>query len=567
MALLTEPNILIEVCIIIIAATIGGFIARSLKQPLIPAYIIIGVLLGPVLGLIQDGENMWLLSEIGVAFLLFLVGLELDFRKLRDVGAVTSLGGVIQATLMFLAGYLASLALGFSSIVGIHLGLVLSFSSTMVVIKMLGDRQELDSLHSRIVIGILLVQDVIAILALSLLSDPAEGGVSGLALRLSIGALIIVTSYVVGKKFTPALFKKAAHNLELLFLVAVSACFAYSLLFAVFGFSIAIGAFIAGIILGNLPYHIEIMGRVRPLKDFFTVIFFTSIGLQVSFTNIISTIPALIIFLLLTLILSPILTMVVTILFGFKKRVAFLTGLALSQVSEFALIVAFAGQSHNLIPPEIYSLILELTIITIAISAYFIKYEEHIYKAMGGFLSAFERFGMRSKEFEHLKGDSQHDVVLIGLNRTGYSIFHKLKQMRKDFVVIDLNPDIIHRLIRKHVPCIYGDIGDPEVLQKLKLHQVNLVISTIHSHLDNVALLKRLKKDHSHARVIVTSFNPEDALELYESGADYVIIPHYLGGDHVSLMLEEFTTDIDRLILRKLDHIEELRSRNKLSKH
>lgn len=564
MALLGSHNILVEICVLIIAATIGGYLARALRQPLVPAYIITGVLLGPVFHVIEDTANMWLLSEIGVAFLLFLVGLELDFRKLRDVSSVSALGGLVQAVLMFAIGYFASLLLGFSSIVALHLGLVLSFSSTMVVIKLLSDRQELDSLHSRIIIGILLVQDVLAILALSLLSDPASEGASGLALRLGVGVLIIAGSFVLGRKLTPPLFKSAAHSIELLFLLAVSACFAYALLFSLFGFSIAIGAFIAGILLGNLPYHIEITARVRPLKDFFSVIFFTSIGLQVSFTNITTMIPAFLTLLFLTLFVSPILTMIITLLFGFKKRVAFLTGLSLSQVSEFALIVAFAGQTHGLIPAEVYAMILVLTIATIAASTYYIKYEEQFYHALGGFLSIFEPLGRQSQEMEHLEEDSKHDVILIGLNRTGYSIFHKLQQLQKNFVVVDLNPDVVHRLMQRHVPCIYGDIGDPEVMGRLKLDQVKIIISTIHGHTDNLLLLKRLKKEHSHARVIVTSFEPEDALELYDAGADYVIIPHYLGGEHVSFMLEEFTTDIDKLIMRKLDHIEELRNRHKL---
>ncbi|RME31499.1 hypothetical protein D6789_02530 [Candidatus Woesearchaeota archaeon] len=567
MVLLSEPNILVEIGVIIIAATIGGFTARAFKQPLIPSYIIVGVLLGPIFHLITDAKNMWLLSEIGVAFLLFLVGLEFDFSKLRDVGTVSTIGGLLQAALMFAIGFGASLLLGYNAIVGVHLGLMMSFSSTMVVVKLLSDRQEVESLHGRIIIGILLLQDVVAILALTLLADPAESGMGNAWLSLGLGVLIIVASFVIGRKFAPPLFKSAARNLELLFLLAVSMCLGYALLFAMFGFSIAIGAFIAGIILGNLPYHIEIASRVKPLKDFFTVIFFTSIGLQLHLTEFTQALPAFFVFFFLTIVISPLLTMIICMLFGYKKRVAFLTGLTLSQVSEFALIVAFAGVSNGLIDNEVYGLILILTVVSIAMSAYFIKYEEKLYALLGRFLDIFERFGLANKELEHLGDDHKHEVVLIGLNRTGYAVFRKLQELKKDFLVIELNPDVIHRLIQRHIPCIYGDIGDPEVLGKLKLDQVKLVISTINNHEVNLLLLQRLKREHSHARVIVTSYDAEDALDLYEAGADYVIIPHILGGHHVSLMLEDFSTDLDKLIMTKLDHIDELKRRRELNYH
>ncbi len=562
--ILGEPNILVEMGIIIIAATIGGFLARAFRQPLIPAYIIVGVLLGPVFHLITDAKNMWLLSEIGVAFLLFLVGLEFDFTKLRDVGAVSTLGGIIQAALMFLLGFGAALLLGYSAVVGVHLGLMMSFSSTMVVIKLLGDRQELDSLHGRIIIGVLLLQDVLAIIALTLLASPVDGGAW---LSLGLGTVIIAVSYLVGRKLAPPLFASAARNVELLFLLAVSACLGYALLFAAFGFSIAVGAFIAGVILGNLPYHVEIASRVRPLKDFFTVIFFTSIGLQLNINEFLGTIPAFLLFFILTVIVSPLLMMVICMLFGYKKRVAFLTGLPLSQVSEFALIVAFAGLTNQLVGPDIYALILVLTVVTIAVSSYLIKYEERLYRLLGGFLDTFEQLGVQNKDLEHLRDDLRHEVVLIGLNRTGYAVFTKLKELKKDFLVIDLNPDVIHRLIDQHIPCLYGDIGDPEVLARLRLEQVKLVISTINNHEVNLLLLRRLKQEHSHARVIVTSYEAEEALELYEAGADYVIIPHILGGHHVSLMLEDFTTDLDKLIMTKLDHISELKRRRELNYH
>jgi len=553
-------NILVDIGIIIVVATIGGYLAKLLKQPLIPAYILMGVLLGPVLGLIDDAQNMLTLSEIGVAFLLFIVGLELDLRKLNDVGDVASIGGVLQAAAMFALGYLSSILLGFDTLTSLYLGLVVSFSSTMVVIKMLSDKYELDTLHGRIIIGILLLQDILAILALSMLHNVA-GGMGEILLNLLIGGAIIVVSFLVGKFLFPPLFKSAAKSLELLFLMSVSACFFFALLFTLFGFSIAVGAFIAGVILGNLPYNIEIISRVKPLRDFFTVLFFTSIGLQVTFVGILDTLVALGVFFILTVVVSSILTMVVCGMFGYKKRTAFLTGLNLSQISEFALILALGGLSAGHITQSTFTLILELTVLTIAASAYLIKYEDKIYSFFARLLEPIERLSRMNKELENMSEESKHDVVLIGYDRTGYSIFNTLKRMKKDFVVLDFDPDVIKHLLDQNVPCIYGDVGDPEVLEKLKLHQVRLVISTVPNHHDTLALLKMLKERHSRANVIVTSYQAEDALELYDCGADYVIIPHFLGGEHVSYMLEDISNNLDKLITAKLEHIKELQHR------
>jgi len=557
-------NLLFEIGIIIIVATIGGYLAKLFRQPLIPAYILMGVLLGPVLGVIKDSQTMLLLSEIGIAFLLFLVGLELDIRKLKEVGTVATVGGALQAAVMFLLGYSAALLLDLPGMTALYLGLVMAFSSTMVVVKQLGDSRELDTLHGRIIIGILLLQDLLAILALSLLQAVGRGGLLPVLGNLGLGALLIVASYFLGKAVFPPLFRNAAKSLELLFLLAVSVCLFFALVFAQLGFSIAIGAFVAGIILGNLPYNVEIVSRVRPLKDFFTVLFFTSIGLLVSISSLKSTLLPLIIFFLLTLVVSPLLTVAVCAVFGYKRRTSFLTGLYLSQVSEFALILAAAGYAAGHIGPDIFSLVLVLTVTTIAGSSYLAKYAERLYALAGPLFAPLERLSSVSRELESAAPAAAHDVVLIGHDRTGYSIFRSLRRLKRDVLVVDFNPDVVRNLIDQGIPCLYGDIANSEVLEKLKLGQVKLVISTVPSFQTNKFLIKQVKSEHRGARVIVTSYQLDEALELYDAGADYVIIPHFLGGEHVSLLLEEFTGSLDRLIARKLDHINELRLRKEL---
>lgn len=557
-------SLLVDIGLIIIFATIGGYIAKILKQPLIPTYILMGVLIGPILGLIKDAQNMLLLSEIGIAFLLFIVGLELDLRKLKDVGDVATIGGALQALLMFGIGYVTATLFNLSTYTAIYLGIVVSFSSTMVVIKMLGDTYELDTLHGRIIIGVLLLQDIMAILVLSILGTTSAAGIWPVLLNLLFGSGVVVISFFIGKWVFPPLFRSAAKSLELLFLLAVSVCFFFAFLFTLFGFSIAVGAFIAGVILGNLPYNIEIISRVKPLRDFFTVLFFTSIGLQLTFVGIKATLPLLGALLFLTLVISPCLMIIVCSLFGYKKRTSFLTGLNLSQISVFAIIVALAGLNAGHISQGIFSVILEATIISIAASAYLIKYQDQLYAWMGRFFRVFEKLSRMNRELENISEESKHDVVMIGYDRTGYSIFKTLRRLKKDFVVVDFDPDVVRHLMKRNIPCIYGDAGDSEVLEKLKLEQVKLVISTIPNHQVTLSLLNWLKREHSHAQVIVTSYQAEDALELYEAGADYVIIPHFLGGEHVSIMLEDISSNLDKLIMTKLEHIKELRHRENI---
>jgi len=560
-------NIFLDIGLIIIMATIGAYILRFFKQPMIPAYILVGILIGPVLGLITDNEIITTLSEIGIAFLLFIVGLELDLKKLRDVGNVATVGGLIQIVILFVTGYLVAVLLGFGGISGVYFGFILAFSSTMVVIKLLSDKYELDTLHGRIVIGMLLIQDIIAILALTVLKDIANLSWKPFILTISQGIGFLVIAVLLGKYVFPSVFKFAAKHTELLFLASLSVCFAFSILFYQLGFSIAIGAFVAGITLANLPYNVEIVGRVKSLRDFFAVMFFTAIGAELVFVDLSTIILPLVIFTIFTVILLPVVTAIIIVMFGYKTRTAFLSGISLAQVSEFSLIILAQGLIIGHVSQDVFTITIIMALITMSITAYFIKYDNGLVQMFGRFLKPLEKFAKTQKELSHIRPDKGHAFVLIGMDRTGYAILKKMQQMHKDVVVVDFNPDIVKKLINKRVPCVYGDIADLEVVQKLRLNHVRMVISTIPNHQASLFLIKQIRKHNPRTTIIVTSYQVEDALGLYEEGADYVIIPHFLGGEHVSVMLEDISDDIDQLITHKLQHLKELRHRQKVHPH
>ncbi len=555
-------NIFFDIGFIVIISTLFAYLARFLRQPLIPAYIIAGIILGPYLGLITNTEIINNLSEIGIAFLLFIVGLEIDIKKLKDVGLIATIGGSIQIIAVFALSFIVSFLIGFKTLESAYLGLIVAFSSTMVVVKLLSDKRELDTLHGRIIIGILLLQDLFAIFALSFLS---QGTFAADVLLLSLlkGAAIIIISVFAGKYILPKLFRFAAASQELLFIASIATAFLFSMLISSLGFSIAVGAFIAGVTL-NVPYNAGIIGKITPLRDFFSVLFFVSLGMQLSLKAFGRIISMLFIFVALVILLKPYIVMLLCSFFGYSKRTSFLASLSLAQVSEFSLILASQGLILGHISQYIFSLTVLLAVVTIILTTYFIDYNSAIYQKLAPHLSMFDKFTATYKSLEYIPKKMKNSVVLCGYNRIGYSIIRSLRKIKREHIVIDFNPEVIKKLIAEKVPCMYGDVGDIEILEKANLKESSLVISTVPDKNDNLLLIQEAKKSNKKVIIFATASQIDEALELYDAGADYVILPHFLGGEHVSLILETFGRDLKKIIGNKIQHIDELKKRRSL---
>ena len=555
-------NIFFEIGSVMIIATIFAYFAKFLKQPLIPAYILTGVLLGPLLGIITNAEIINNLSEIGIAFLLFIVGLEIDIRKLKHVGLVASLGGIIQIALTFAIAFAASLALGFFAIEAAYIALIIAFSSTMVVVKLLSDRKEVDTLHGKIIIGILLLQDIVAIIALSVIASMDNFSVGTLLYSFFQGIIILILSFGASKYVFPFIFGFAAKSRELLFISAVSLSFLYSILFSYLGFSIAIGSFIAGISLANLPYNIEIIGRIKPLRDFFSVMFFVSLGMQLIPNIFGSILKPLIALVLLTVAGKTAIIMLTTSFFGYKKKTSFLTAISLAQISEFSLILAALGLSLGHLSQEILSMTVLLAIATIILTTYFIKYEEDIYRKLSKPLSFLDKLSRKNMENADMPISRNYEAVLCGYNRIGFSIVKTLKKMKKGVLAIDFNPEVVKHLSAQNIPSIYGDIGDIEVLERLNFKKAKIVISTVPTKSDNMLLIDFARKENNKIIILVTASQIQEALDLYDAGADYVVMPHFLGGNYVSVLIEKFDEGLNKLLQHKFQHIKELRERH-----
>ncbi len=557
-----QLNVLVEVGVIILLATIFALIARYSKQPLIPAYILAGLILGPLgLGLLRNLEHIHFMSEMGIAFLLFVVGLEINIKKLKSVGTVAILAGLLEVILVFILGFFIAVALGFNQLVAIYLGIILALSSTMVVIKLLSDMNKVNTMHGRIIIGILLLQDLVAMFAIGLLTNLSEGISVMLFFHLIMRSLVLVAlAFVMAKYIFPKIFPFAAKQKEVLFLLSVSTCLIFAMLAFSLEFSVAVGAFVAGVALGTMPYSIDIKGRVEGLKDFFATIFFVTLGAQLVLTGIFRNIDPLLIFLVIVIVLKPLILFLAISLFGYTHQVSFFSAISLAQISEFGLILATLGLGAGVITAEIFSLTVILTVLSIISTSYFMKHAEMMHSLLAPVLKIFDKFGLTKQELSYGSKKTKRSIILFGCNRMGTLIMESLHRKREEYFVVDNNPEIIRNLIKKRIACLYGDATNLEVLESVNLGSAKILISTVPSLDASIALTEFARLHHQNLKVVVTVEHVSEAFALYDLGADYVIVPHVISGQVMGKIVPEMLNKKTLAKLKKshLASLEEL---------
>ncbi|MBT7903713.1 hypothetical protein HN587_07655 [Candidatus Woesearchaeota archaeon] len=557
-------NLFVEIGVIIILAAIFAYFASLIKQPLLPGYVLAGLIVGYLFGEINT-DLIYTLSEIGIAFLLFIVGLELSFKKIKKMGGVATVTGTLQVVTVFILGYFITRALGFSKLESVYLGAMVVFSSTLIVIKLLSDNKELGTLHGRLAIGILLLQDFFAIFALTAFSSTQEITVLYVLIFLAKGLAIFLIAVLCSKYLFPKVFELAARNQELLLLISLSICFLFSLLLHAVGYSIAIGAFIGGVTLANLPYNIEIIGRVKSLRDFFLILFFTSLGLQLQLDGVIANIVPIIVLTLIAVVLKPLLIMLIISIYDYSKKTVFEAGLSLAQISEFSLILVAQGVILGQISHDLLTITIFVAILTMVGTSYLVKYEHLIYSSFSRLIPKLKPLLSHAhSEQQKTTPSKDYEIVLCGHDRVGYSILKTLREKERNVLVIDYNPDVIKALAQSKIPCMYGDICDHEVIERLNLDRIQLVVSTANKYEDNECLLRTIKRMNKNIKVFVTASRIDEALDLYKYGADYVILPHFLGGNYVSMILGEMEKDLSTIHTERFKHIEELTNRKNL---
>jgi len=556
-------EIFIELSIIICITVLISGIMRLLKQPLIIGYILTGIIVSPYfLDIVQSTETIKVFSEIGIALLLFIVGLSLSPKVIKEVGKVSLITGIGQIVFTSLFGFLISRLLGFSVIVSLYIAIALSFSSTIIIMKLLSDKKDLEKLYGKISIGFLLVQDIFVIILLMVISSFSGNlGIDGLSFgKILSGILLIIGFILISVYVLPSLSKFFAKSQEFLFLFSIGWGLGLASLFYYVGFSMEIGALVAGIALSMSPFHYEISSKMRPLRDFFIILFFILLGSQMVFGNINELIIPAIIFSLFILIGNPLIVIILMGFLGYKKKTGFQAGFTVAQISEFSLILIALGVGLGHLTNEILSLVTIVGLITISGSTYLILYSNKIYPYFSKYLSIFER----KKTKENTQKFKDYNVVLFGYNRIGYDLLESFKKLKKKVLVIDYNPETIIELSNKGIDCRYGDVDDDEFLRELNLVKTKMVVSTIPEFETNLLLIDRVKQMNKEAIIIVISHNIEEANSLYKKGATYVIMPHFLGGSHVSMMINKNGLNLNKFLDEKKKHIKQLKIKRRL---
>lgn len=560
-------NIFLEISIIIIIATVLAGIMRLLKQPLIIGYILTGIIISPYfLNFIDSTPTIKTFSDIGISILLFMVGLNLNIKMVKNVGAISIITGLGQILFTSTIGFIIAKLLGFQTVSSIYIAIGISFSSTIIIMKLLYDKNEVDSLYGRISIGFLLVQDIVAIFIILMISSMSvTTDYTSLVIKSIFNIIsLILFVFLIYKFVINKILSFIAKSQEFLLLFSIGWCFSLASLFYLFNFSIEFGALLAGITLGSTNYKFEISNKLKPLRDFFIILFFVMLGSQLIFENVTNYLIPIIIFSTFILIGNPIIVMTLMGFFGYTKRNSFLAGLTVAQISEFSLIVIAMGISMNHISSEILSLITAVALITITGSSYMIIYSNKIYPKLSKYLSIFERKkGNKVDEFKY-HGNKEHEIILFGYNRIGFDLLSSLKKLKKEFLIVDYNPDKIINLTKEGFDCKYGDVNDSELISELNIPKMKLIISTIPDTEINLFVIEKIKEQNQDCIIIIISHHIDDALILYEKGASYVILPHFLGGFHVSTMIDKCGLNIEQFLEEKITHLEYLNNRKNL---
>jgi len=543
-------SIFLDITIIICFAAVLSLLFKILKQPQILAYILTGILIGP-LALFQIGNQDALhsMSQLGITLLLFMIGLEIRVSDLFQLGKNAILLSLGQILITFSSGYLISTFLNFTPLNSLYIAVALTFSSTVIIVKLLSDTKDMHSLYGKISLVILLAQDLLAIIFLMLLTgfSPKTGGLQsmqGIGLVLIKGIVLFAIVIYLSKSVFPKLIEIVAKSSETLFLASIAWVFGFAAFVSspIIGFSIEIGGFLAGLSLANSIANYQIIAKAKILRDFFIVMFFVLLGFQMSFTNLENIIIPVIVFLLFIIFIKPLIAMFVLGGLGYKKRTSFLTGISLSQVSEFSLIMVFMGDKLGHINKETVSIITLVGMIGFVSSTYLILSGKKLYVKIGHWFSFLEKKHTKTEQvlmtkdgFDELKDH----IVIIGGDQMGQTILDVLEEKSAEVVLIDFDPTVVKKLEHRNVHQLFGDISDLDIQERAKLDKAKLVISTIPDVDDNLILLKELHRENRKAKIIVMALDSHDAKLLYNAGADYVVLPHLAGGRQMAKIIKE----------------------------
>ena len=547
--MVTEVALTTDLAIILLSATVAGFLARQTGQPTIIAYIVTGVVLGPAaLGIVEVTELTETLSELGLAFLLFLLGIKMRIEEISHVLAPIVKISIPQMVLVAIAGAGVSLALGFGPLEALIIGLAVMYSSTAVVIKMLTDKDEATSLHGKIDVGVLLVQDIVVVILLAVLAagrpDDIGEVATTLAVVLVLVALLTVAAIGASKYVLPPVFRRVADNKDVFFLVALSWAFLFvfvsdeiNLFLAPLGLeaylSIEMGAFLAGLAIAQLPYSNELKDRVNPLTDLFVMVFFVSVALTLSVDELLFYAEEAVIAAVVLMVAKFLIFFFLINWQGFSLETTFLGSIGMIQISEFGIIVGVAAWQGDFIEVEVLGFLTLLAILTMFVSVYFIEFNHQLFARAKPVLSRWDT----GDGFQTGQKEYKDHAVVVGYDELTRNALALLAEQYEDVVVVDRRTDHIETLEESGYETIYGDFRNATVRKEAALKKAELVLSSSVQTEVNKALLREVRDD---ATVFVEARRADDAQKLYDRGAHCVIVGTEFAADRFAEYLEAY---------------------------
>jgi Kef-type K+ transport system membrane component KefB len=546
-----------EIALLLGLAAGMGLIGTWLRQPLIVSFIAVGLVAGPsALHLVHSGEQIQLLSELGIAILLFLVGIKLDTKLIRSLGMVSVMTGLGQVIFTAFFGWLIGLALGLDALNSLYVAVALTFSSTIIIVKLLSDKREIDALHGQIALGFLIVQDLVVVIAMILLSAigigaPGHGSATGdaaggsvLSVLLSgvawVACVLLFIRYVASP-----LTERLARAPELLVIFAIALAAIFAAVGDAVGLGMEVGGLLAGVALASTPYRETIAARLAPLRDFLLLFFFIALGATLDLSLLGEHITGAIVFSLFVLIGNPLIVLAIMGAMGYRKRTGFLAGLTVAQISEFSLIFIAMGVSIGHVSESVLGLVTMVGLVTIAASTYMITFSHQLYHVFEPWLGIFERRGTPRETTNNTMHQSKpYQVILFGLGRFGTAMGVQLQLRGVHVLGIDINPEAVKRWRDLGLPAAFGDATDAEFVSELPLNGVQWMVATVPiyptglSHEDaRRTLIQLVRGAGFRGAIAAASHSPEDTQVLLQAGADKVLEPFQDAAERAADML------------------------------
>lgn len=518
-----------SVALVLAAAAVMAYLAHRAHQPLIVAFIAVGILVGPsVFGWVNQSEPLELFAEIGIAVLLFLVGLKLDFALVRSTGRIALLTGLGQIFFTATIGFALALLLGMSATVAMYVAVALTFSSTIIIVKLLSDKRELDKLYGRIALGCLIVQDIVVVIVMITVSSLSAEGGSNLGLQLlRMGATalgLLIGMWVLMRFLLPRVMKLVASSQELLIVSAMAWAVSMAALSDWLGFSVEVGAFLAGFAIASTPYRESVAASLSGLRDFLLLFFFIQLGAQLDFSELGSQVPAAIVLSIFVIVGKPIIMLAIMGMMRYPRRVSFLSGVVVAQISEFSLILIALAQQLGHVENEAVGLVTLVGLITIGISTYMINYSHRLFEVFKSKLGVFERRQLISEADPVIE---ESDFIVYGYGRFGRHLVEHLASSGHTVMVVDWNPyariHVSDPSVSSRIRLVFGDADDPEFPGTLPLDGAKWIVSTINAVDTNRVVAESLRRWSSTAKIAVTALSISDHVRL-QAGVDRGVI-------------------------------------------